>query len=68
MPKMRKRRLLLAATALTTVLGACEKRQPIKYANEKGSRYPMAPLDAGTDAPPDGGEAPPTPGVEPKQE
>jgi hypothetical protein len=44
---MRKRRLLLAATALITVVGACDRtKKPRVYANDKGSRYPM-PLDAG---------------------
>jgi hypothetical protein len=47
MPAMRKRRLLLAAVALSTVLGACEKkRRPIIYANQKS---PMYPPDAGVD-------------------
>ena len=41
MPAMRKRRLLLAAAALTTVLGgACDKKRPHRYANDKRPSYP----------------------------
>ena len=59
MPTLRTRRLLLAATALTTsMLGAsCDKKKPVRYANDK---RPMYSPDAGVDAAPaDGGEATP---------
>lgn len=65
MPNLRTRRLLLAATALSsTLLGAsCKKDKPIRYANDK---RPMYVPDAGVDAPApaDAGEAP----VEPTKE
>lgn len=69
MPIMRTRRLLLAAAALSTVLGACEKKRPIAYANSKMPQYPYAPIDAASDATPpeatDAGE-PVTPPTETK--
>jgi hypothetical protein len=61
MPTLRTRRLLLAATALTTsLLGvSCKKERP-KYANDK---RPMYSPDAGVDAAPaDAGEATPPAG------
>ena len=50
---MRKRRLLLAATALSTSLaGACTKKQkPHIYANSKGEHPKQRPPDAGVEAP-----------------
>ncbi len=51
---MRTRRLLLAATVLSTgMLGACEKKKPVRYANDK---RPMYEPDAGV-APSDAADA-----------
>lgn len=54
---MRKRRLLLAAAALTTAMGACKPNRV--YANTKRPSYPDAPTDAGVGdaSPSDAGEA-----------
>jgi len=50
MPAMRKRRFLLAAAALTTMLGgACDKKRPHRYANDKRPSYPND-AGAGTEA------------------
>jgi hypothetical protein len=47
MPSMRKRRLLLATSALVTVVGCGHDKKPRVYANPKGSHYAM---DAGVDS------------------
>lgn len=48
MPSMRKRRLLLATSALVTVVSCGHDKKPRVYANPKGSHYA---IDAGV---PDG--------------
>jgi hypothetical protein len=58
---MRTRRLLLAAVALTTALGACKSRP--RYGNTKHPTYPDAPTDGSVDAAPDGAAV--TPPTEP---
>ena len=51
---MRKRRLLLATSALTTVM-ACRHDKPVVYANPKGSHYA---IDAGAGSAASDGGAP----------
>ncbi len=53
MPSMRNRRLLLAAAALSTVLGSACGKRPHRYANTKRPSYPDdAGAGSATDATP----------------